>query len=193
MTGIAHRRADGGEDARGPLDVAHQGGARLPAGDGLGRAAHIDVDDVGAVRLGQTRGLRHRIGTATGELDHMGIDTAPLGPQARLLRPTGEFGGGDHFRDDGACTQTPRDATHVQVGDARQGGEQDRHRSRGACPLAGLPLAIARAQNAQIIISFHCAQQIDNRRGDASVLRDLISGYAPLKRQTTPAIHATLN
>ena len=42
-------RADGGLDqVERMIEVAHQRRAGLPVGDLLGRAAHVDVDDLGA-------------------------------------------------------------------------------------------------------------------------------------------------
>ena len=53
--------------------VAHQRRARRPPGDSLGRAAHVDVDDLGRPRLAsRSGGLLHRsCGLAAGELHDM--------------------------------------------------------------------------------------------------------------------------
>ena len=56
------------------IEIAHQRRAGLAAGDVLGRAAHVDVDDVGAGGLGDPRALGHPVRFAAGELHDMRAD-----------------------------------------------------------------------------------------------------------------------
>ncbi len=59
-----------GDQAFGQVHVAHQRRAGEPAGHFLGRAAHVDVDEVGAGGLRHPRAPRHPFGAAADELDH---------------------------------------------------------------------------------------------------------------------------
>ena len=86
------------DDAAGVIEIAHQRRAGIAAGDALGRAAHVDVDDVGA-GASASRGLAHPARVAAGELDDVRGDP-PLGPQARLGRPEHELVRRDHLGDD---------------------------------------------------------------------------------------------
>ncbi len=121
-----------GEQALGMVEVAHQGRAGLAAGHGLGRAAHVDVDHVGAVGLGEPRALRHPARVAAGELDDVGQHALALGPQARLLGAAGEILRRHHLGDGRGGTQPTGDAAHVQVGDAGQGRQERPAARRGA-------------------------------------------------------------
>ena len=64
-----HRRCN---QAAGKVRFAHQGAARLAARDLFCRTAHVDVDDVGASRLGQCSASAHPFGVAAGELNDEG-------------------------------------------------------------------------------------------------------------------------
>ncbi len=86
------------------IEVFHQGRSACPraAGTGhlLGRAPHVDVDDLRAVRLNHPRGLGHPMGLAPGKL-HRGIGDAK--PQLRPFARTGlglhHLLTGDHLTD----------------------------------------------------------------------------------------------
>ena len=57
------------------IEIAHQSGAGGPVGHLLGGAAHVDVDDLGALRFGNAGALRHPKGFAAGELHDADGDT----------------------------------------------------------------------------------------------------------------------
>ena len=78
-------RVDGRLDqGQGMIEIAHQRGSGLAAGDVAGRAAHVDVDDRGARGLRDAGSLRHPARFATGELHHVDADPLPLGAQHGL-------------------------------------------------------------------------------------------------------------
>ena len=108
------------------VEVAHQGRAGIAADHPLGRAAHVDVDDPGAGRLGDPRRLGHPARIAAGELDHMRLDARPFGPQLRLLGALDEFVGRDHLGDDEAGAETLGDPAEGDIRDARQRREDRR-------------------------------------------------------------------
>ncbi len=55
-----YRRDDGGKDFGDPCFVAQQRGARCLVTDLLGRAAHVDIDDLGATIDIELSRLRHQ-------------------------------------------------------------------------------------------------------------------------------------
>ena len=82
-------RADRGLDQRQRvIEVAHQRRARLAAGHVPGRAAHVDVDDVGAGALGDARAFRHPARLAAGELHDVEPQALPFGAQRARARPS---------------------------------------------------------------------------------------------------------
>ena len=82
------------------VEVAHQGRAGLAAGDVAGRTAHVDVDDIGALGLGDPGALAHPMGLAAGELDHVRADAGGFAAQPGHPVTIGEFIAGGHFGDD---------------------------------------------------------------------------------------------
>ena len=111
----AHRR----EEPRGVIEVAHQGRTRFAAGHGLGRAAHVDVDGIGAVRHGDTSPLGHRFGRAAGELHHMRVHPSTLGADLRFGVTLRQLGRRDHLGDHGTGTEPLGETPHMEIGDAR--------------------------------------------------------------------------
>ena len=102
----ADRRLDQGQRM---VEVAHQRRAGVAARHLLGRAAHVDVDDVGA-GVGRGPGaLGHPVRLAAGELDDMGAVAGALGPEQRLGVADRQLVSGHHFRDDqpGADRRAP--------------------------------------------------------------------------------------
>ena len=108
------------------IEVAHQRRAGLAAGHLSRRAAHIDVDDVGARRVGEARARLHPARLAAGELDDEGEDLAvALGLANGFGAAPDKLLAGGHLRDHEPCAE-PRDrAPERQVGDARQGRQRD--------------------------------------------------------------------
>ena len=69
VSGIEIARRTVATIALGELEVAHQRAARAALEDLVGRAAHVDVADVGAHRLDQARRLGHGVGVGAVDLD----------------------------------------------------------------------------------------------------------------------------
>ena len=69
----------------GVVEVAHQRRAGIAAGHLLGRAAHVDVDDVGALARGDARGLGHVARLAAGKLHHMDRQAGMADARRRAL------------------------------------------------------------------------------------------------------------
>ena len=60
------------------VEIAHERRSRGPVGHLLRRATHIDIDDVGALRLGNACAFRHPPGLASGELHDMDADAGAV-------------------------------------------------------------------------------------------------------------------
>ncbi len=82
------------------IEIAHQGGAGLSAGHVTRRAAHIDVDDIGAGGFRDPRALRHPFRLAAGELNDMGADAGRLTTQPRHRLAVDEIIARGHFGHD---------------------------------------------------------------------------------------------
>jgi hypothetical protein len=100
VTGCCRRRHDGLEDAGDQRLVLHQRGAGHHVADLLGRAAHVDVDDLGAAVDVVAGGLGHhgRIGAGDLHGDRVNLAVvvgAPLGLGAAVEQGVG----GDHLGD----------------------------------------------------------------------------------------------
>jgi hypothetical protein len=93
------------------IEVAHQRRSRLPVGDVLGRASHVDVDDFGAGAFGNARALRHPVRLAAGELNDMDAGALAFGAQHGVAAA---------FDQRIACRREQRQAAGHQV--RRQGG-----------------------------------------------------------------------
>ena len=87
---------------RGMIEVAHQRGARKLARHFAGRAAHVDIDDVGAERLGHARAFAHPARFAAGKLYDERLAVAALGLAPRVVLLGDEMLAGDHLGDDQA-------------------------------------------------------------------------------------------
>ena len=84
------------------IEVAHQRRARLPVGHVLGRAAHVDVDDLGARALGDARALRHPVRLTTGKLHDMDAGALSFGAQHGVAVAFDQKFARGHFGDDKA-------------------------------------------------------------------------------------------
>ena len=122
------RRAHNGLDQ--PLRQvrhAHQGRAGKAVGHALGRAAEIDVDDVGARVLGD---LRRRAPSTALRSRRAAPCAAGPGDAASLRRmsslPTPERAAGDHLRDDEPGAISRGQPAHRSVGDAGHRREEAR-------------------------------------------------------------------
>ncbi len=94
-------RANHGLDQRQRMvEVAHQGRAGTAAGDLLGRAAHVDIDDVRPLAGGYTRAFSHMCCLAAGELHHMDGQAGMPYAQVEAGPALGEFAACHHFGHD---------------------------------------------------------------------------------------------
>ncbi len=112
------------------VEIAHQRRARLAAGHVPRRAAHVDVDDGGAGRLGDARALPHPARLAAGELHHVNAQSPPLGAQPRVRAALGQVLAGGHLRDHQAGAEAGDAAPKRGVGHARHRRQDDRARQR---------------------------------------------------------------
>ena len=69
VTGTRTARTTASISDQGVIEIAHQRAARELAGHLARRAAHVDVDDVGAHPLDDARAFRHPVGFAADELN----------------------------------------------------------------------------------------------------------------------------
>ena len=94
------------------------------AGDALGRAAHVDVDDRSARHARPAAPLRHRRRIAADELHDMGRTPSPSARRRFRRRQRGSVAS-HHFGDDERCAEPSGDAPHADVGDARHRRQHD--------------------------------------------------------------------
>ena len=88
------------------IEIAHQRRAGLRAGDVLGRAAHVDVDDVGAGAFRDARAFGHPARFASGQLHDVQPEPLAVEPALRVAPAFGQRRTRDHFGDDRAGAQT---------------------------------------------------------------------------------------
>ena len=100
------------------IEIAHQRRAGLAAGHMARRAAHIDVDDVGAGGFGDPGALRHPVRLAARELHDMRADAGGLAAQKRHRPAVHELVAGDHLRDDQSGAESGGKPSKGRIGDA---------------------------------------------------------------------------
>ncbi len=124
-----HHRLD---EREGMVEIAHERRTREAARHLLGGAAHVDVDNVGAKRLGDAGSLGHPAGLTPGELDDKGAGGIALAAcfELRLWPLVGKGLAGDHLRDHEGRAKTARKAAKRQVADPRHGRKQHVVRKR---------------------------------------------------------------
>jgi hypothetical protein len=118
----AHHRLD---QFQRKVQIAQQRRAAQARGHPLGRAAHVDVDDPGAVCLHQPRGLGHPIGIAPGKL-HRGrlLAEAQFGPGAGFGLGLHDLLACNHLGHHQPRPEARHEAAERQIGDPRQRGQQ---------------------------------------------------------------------
>ena len=79
------------------IKVPHERRAGRAIGDLLGGAAHVDIDDAGALRLGDPGPLSHPPGLASGKLDNVDSNTPPVAAHCCLPLAADKAGTGGHF------------------------------------------------------------------------------------------------
>ena len=89
-----------------------------PVGDLLGRATHVDIDDVGALRLGDPGALRHPLRLAAGELDDVDIDAPSVAATRCLPFAPDKAGTCRHFRHDQAGAESLSQPAERRIGNS---------------------------------------------------------------------------
>ena len=113
-------RVDHRVDQRhGVVEVAHQRRAGIAAGHLLGRAAHVDVDDVGALARRDARGLGHVVGLAAGKLHHVDRQARMADTGGAALPALGELAARHHLGNDQSGAVPIGAQAEGLVGDAR--------------------------------------------------------------------------
>ena len=113
-------RADHGLDQpRCVVEVAHQGGAGIAGGHPLRRAAHIDVEEIGAGGFEPARAFRERLGLAPGKLYRVGGEAGGFGTQMRLFTAGDQFVACHHFRNHQTRAEAVRQPPERRIGNAR--------------------------------------------------------------------------
>ena len=125
VTGTLDGADHGLDQARGVIEVAHQGRARLLAGHLARRAAHVDVDDVGAQSLAPcARPSAIQRASQPASCMTKGARFAANCAVARAVALADQVLAGHHLGDDQAGAQAMRQAAERQVGDARHRRQQ---------------------------------------------------------------------
>ena len=126
LHGLRHR----GDDRLRVLGLAHQAAAGVVLRDFRHRAAHVDVDDVGAHAFDDLRGIGHLLRIAAEDLDRDGtLFLGVLGVLERAIDPAHESLGAHHLGDDQAAPAAAlHQAAEGGIRHARHGGERERLR-----------------------------------------------------------------
>ena len=107
------------------VEVAHQRRAGIAGRHLARRAAHVDVDDVGAGVGRRPRAFRHPVRLAPGELDDVRPVARALGAHGRFGRACGKLVAGHHLGDHQAGAEFGRQRAERPIGDARHRREED--------------------------------------------------------------------
>ena len=140
VTGTDTARDRGLDQRQGVIEIAHQRGAGLAAGDVAGRTAHVDVDDVGAGGFRDPRALGHPVRLAAGKLNDMRADARGLAAQQRHRAAVDEIVAGGHFGDDETRAKCSGQTPERRVGDARHRRKHDPVGDRDVTNLQWLTL-----------------------------------------------------
>src|SRR5690606_38511442 len=102
--------------------VAQQGGAGGLVAHLLGRAAHVDIDDLGPVVTVPAGGIGHHLGITTGDLHRAGAGfAAVVQTLAGLAAVPQACVAGDHLGDDQPGTKLPAHAAERTIRNAGHG------------------------------------------------------------------------
>ena len=131
----------------GVREIAHQGRARLLAGHLAGRAAHVDVDDVGAQISRHARPFRHPARLAARQLYDERSKIPANRAFAGVVAVVDQVLAGHHLGGNEAGAQNMGDPSERQVCHARHGREQHiaLEGVRPNADLAALPFPRGRA------------------------------------------------
>ena len=127
--GYADGAYDGTDQGLRVVEIAHQRRARKLAGHFPCRAAHVDVDEVGALGFGDARAFRHPFLFAAGKLDDERGEVATFGPAQHIGARFDEFFAGDHLGNDEGRAEPVREPAKGQIADARHGSQHHRRRT----------------------------------------------------------------
>ena len=117
--------ADHGLDQReGMIEVPHQGRARHLARHLAGRAAHVDIDDIGAKVRSDAGAFAHPMRLAPGELYDEGLAIGSARLAAGMVAVRRQMLAGHHFRDDQAGAPCVGQVAECWVGHSRHRREQ---------------------------------------------------------------------
>ena len=107
------------------IEIAHERRTGIAAGHLLGRTAHIDVDDVGALARCNARRFRHVSSLAPGKLHDVNIEAGMPDPQSRTGPAFRQFAARNHLGDDQTCSVRVGAHAHRVIGDAGHRCEED--------------------------------------------------------------------
>ena len=143
----AHGADHGLDQAQGVREVAHQGRARLLAGHLAGRAAHVDVDDVGAQISRHARPFCHPARLAARQLYDERSKIPANRAFAGVVAVVDQVLARHHFGGNEAGAQNMGDPSERKVCHARHGREQHiaLEGVRPNADLAALPFPRGRA------------------------------------------------
>ena len=107
------------------VEIAHERRTRCLAGDLAGWTAHVDVDDVGALGLGDSSALAHPVWIGADELYNEWGKTLPFGAAEHVPALGHQLGAGDHFRDHQARPKAMRQLAKWQIAHPGHRSEYD--------------------------------------------------------------------
>ncbi len=138
------------------IEIAHQRRARLAAGDMACRAAHVDVDDIGAGRLRHAGTLGHPMCLAAGELHHMRPDAAGFAAQPGHPAPAHQIVARGHLGDHEPCPQLGGEPPERRVGYPGHRRQEGAVPQRNLTDFQRLVGIICRTGHGKLISSLGC-------------------------------------
>ncbi|MCY1238524.1 hypothetical protein D9M72_512660 [compost metagenome] len=107
------------------IGIAHECRAGVATRHLLGRASHVDVDDIGTIVCSYLGGFRHPMGLTAGKLNDMRFDAGVLEPRPRFRRVADQLAARNHLGHDKAGAIAPCKPPERQIGNAGHGGERN--------------------------------------------------------------------
>ena len=128
MSGSETARLHRDDDLLREPEVAHQGGAGAPLEHLVRRAAHVDVDQVGAELLDHPRGVGHGAGVGAVDLDRQRpllVDEVHQASRLGVARDD-RLGGDELHRHQPDAADAAHQEAEVAIGHAGHGREEER-------------------------------------------------------------------